>query len=122
MGPHHAYRVPQGRLAVVETGIVKMVTLCPTPIPVQRGLLLYTLYTFSTAGSFMLEPFTKLLCYRSYMSFRDQDPMSVFVQRVQGWMSVGYASVDYYVPEQYAYMLYMYDSAVRRLPGQDYIA
>lgn len=55
------------------------------------------------------------------MPIQEQDPLSVFVQRMQGWMSVGIYSVDYYIREDYAYMLYIYDSAIHRLAEQDYI-
>ena len=69
----------------------------------------------------MLYTVMRILCYRSYLPFTEQDPLSVFVQRVQGWFSVGIYSVDYYIREDYAYMLYMYDSTIHRLPMQDYI-
>jgi hypothetical protein len=64
----------------------------------------------------------RIQCYRSYMSFTEQDPLSVFVQRVGGWFSVGLYSVDYYIPESYAYMVHMYDGDIHRLVSQDYIA
>jgi hypothetical protein len=61
-------------------------------------------------------------CYRSYMMpYQEQDPLSIFVQAKGGWMSVGPISVDYYIPHDYAYMMYMYDSAIKRLPKLDYI-
>ncbi len=61
-------------------------------------------------------------CYRSYMMpYEQQDPLSIFVQRKGGWMSVRPDSVDYYIPKEYAYMLYMYDSHIKRLPLLDYI-
>lgn len=60
-------------------------------------------------------------CYRSHMLFRDQDPLSIYVQRVNGWFSVNRDSVDYYVPEDRAYMLYMYDSSIQRKSHKDYI-
>ena len=55
------------------------------------------------------------------MLFRDQDPLSIYVQRVNGWFSVNRDSVDYYVPEDRAYMLYMYDSSIQRKSHKDYI-
>ena len=55
------------------------------------------------------------------MPLVDQDPLSIYVQRKGGWMSVGKYSVNYYIPEDYAYMLYMYDSQVVRKPKEDYI-
>jgi hypothetical protein len=96
-----------------------------TRIRKQRGLYTYTHYTYSSTAGPLLTcyiVYMRLQCYRSYMPLTEQDPLSVFVQRVQGWMSVGLYSVDYYVPEHYAYMLYMYDSSIQRLPNLDYIA
>ena len=55
------------------------------------------------------------------MPIKDQDPMSIYVQRKGGWMSVGYDSVDYFLPEQYAGMLYLYDSQIERRAHSDYI-
>jgi hypothetical protein len=55
------------------------------------------------------------------MPFRDQDPLSIYVQRRAGWMSVGAMYVDYYLPKEYAYMLYLYDSQIERKPNLDYI-
>ena len=55
------------------------------------------------------------------MPFKDQDPLSIYVQRKQGWFSVNYDSVDYYLPEEYAYMLYLYDSRIERKSKLDYI-
>lgn len=62
-------------------------------------------------------------CYRSYMMpFTEHDPLSIYVQRMNGWFSVGLWSVDYYISEEYAYMLYVYDANIHRLPSQDYLA
>jgi hypothetical protein len=60
-------------------------------------------------------------CYRCRMTVLDQDPLSIYVQRKGGWMSVGYGYTDYYVPEEYAYMLYVYDSNIERRARLDYI-
>lgn len=60
-------------------------------------------------------------CYRSYMPFTDQDPLSIFVQRKNGWMSVRNDCVDYFIPKEFAYMLYMYDSNIKRQQSLDYI-
>ena len=62
-----------------------------------------------------------ITCYRSYLPYTEQDPMSVFVQRVKGWMSIGMYSVDYYIREDFGYILYMFDPKIHRLPNQDYI-
>lgn len=73
----------------------------------------------STAGS----PSTsmRILCYRSRLPIIDQDPLSIYVQCRGGWMSVGRVSVDYYIPEDRAYMLYLYDSLIEPRPQQDYL-
>jgi hypothetical protein len=64
-----------------------------------------------------------ILCYRSYMQpWRLHDPLGIFVQRQGGWMSIGPICVDYYIPEDYAYMLYLYDSHIQRQPQLDYLA
>ena len=63
----------------------------------------------------------RIQCYRSHMSNLEQDPLSLFVQRVGGWMSVGIGCVDYWVPEPYALMIYMYDPTVERRSGDDYL-
>jgi hypothetical protein len=55
------------------------------------------------------------------MPFTEQDPLSIYVQRKNGWMSIRNDCVDYFVPEEYAYMLYMYDSAIKRIQPLDYI-
>ena len=55
------------------------------------------------------------------MPIKDQDPLSIYVQRKGGWMSVNYDSVDYFLPEQYASMLYLYDSSIERRAHSDYI-
>lgn len=55
------------------------------------------------------------------MPIKDQDPLSIYVQRKLGWMAVNYDSVDYFLPEEYASMLYLYDSQIERKPKLDYI-
>ena len=60
-------------------------------------------------------------CYRSYLPIQDQDPLSIFVQRKNGWLSIRNDCVDYYIPEEYAYMLHMYDSNIKRVQPLDYI-
>jgi len=55
------------------------------------------------------------------MPFTDQDPLSIFVQRKNGWMSVRNDCVDYFIPKEFAYMLYMYDSNIKRQQSLDYI-
>lgn len=55
------------------------------------------------------------------MPIIDQDPMSIYVQRKGGWMSVNVDSVDYFLPIEYAVMLYLYDSKIERRAKLDYI-
>jgi len=60
-------------------------------------------------------------CLRSRQTIIEQDPLSILVQRLHGWFSVGYSYVDYWVPSDYAYMLYMLDSQLEQRPFDDYI-
>lgn len=61
-------------------------------------------------------------CYCSTLPIQEQDPLSIYVQRVGGWISIQILSVDYYVPAEYAYMLELYDPNIRRMPQLDYYA
>jgi hypothetical protein len=119
------YRVEKFFLTVVEIGIVKMVTQ-PAPTDLNSGAYIYEppRPTMCTAGPFGYSHSKYMMlytCYRSYMPFKDQDPMSIYVQRKGGWMSVNYDSVDYFLPSDYAVMLYLYDSRIERKPKLDYI-
>ena len=61
-------------------------------------------------------------CYRSRMPVLEQDPLAIYVQRKGGWMSIGMDSVDYWIAQEYAYMLYVYDPAIERKSALDYYA
>lgn len=43
------------------------------------------------------------------------------VQRLGGWLSVHYIYVEYWVPEDRAYMLNLFDLELVRLQQSDYI-
>ena len=60
-------------------------------------------------------------CYRSYQPLEEQDELSLYVQRVGGWLSVSSGFVDYWIPEPYAQMAPMLDSHIKRLSQLDYI-
>ena len=62
-----------------------------------------------------------VLCYRSYLPIVEQDPLSLYVQRCGGWLSVSSGHVDYYIPEPYASMAAIYDGQIKRLSRLDYI-
>jgi hypothetical protein len=63
--------------------------------------------------------------YSSYQSFlypfKLQDPLSLYVQRVGGWFSTRPDSVIYTVPQETAYMLYLFDPHLRACPHMNYI-
>jgi hypothetical protein len=65
-----------------------------------------------------------ITCYRSRLwPLCEQDDLSVFVQQVGGWMRIrADYSVDYYVPEEWAYMMYIYDTDIERKHKMDMIA
>ena len=60
-------------------------------------------------------------CLISGLPFEQQDDMSLFVQRVGGWFSIKRETVEYYIPERYAFMLYMYDPKLVRQSLLDYV-
>lgn len=60
-------------------------------------------------------------CYRCYAPLDQQDPLSIMVQRLGGWLSVHYIYVEYWVPEDRAYMLNLFDLELVRLQQSDYI-
>ena len=65
---------------------------------------------------------TLIQCYRSRAQMSVQDPLSIMVQRLNGFFTIRCDCVDYYVPEAYAYMLHLYDPQLERKPELDYIA
>lgn len=59
--------------------------------------------------------------HRSYIQpFELQDALSLYVQRVGGWFSTHIDSVVYTVPQEYDYMLYMFDPNLQRCPHEDW--
>lgn len=60
-------------------------------------------------------------CLRSYTDWPTQDQLSLMCQRLGGWMSIRRDCVDYWVPEQYSYMLYLIDANLVVQRGLDYI-
>jgi hypothetical protein len=59
-------------------------------------------------------------CYRSRQPLQLQDALSLYVQRVGGWLSVSSGYVDYFIPEQYAVMVPLLDSHIERKSHMDY--
>ena len=60
-------------------------------------------------------------CVRCRSSWAVQDPLSLLVQRMGGWLSIRADSVLYWVPEHTVYLLYVIDPHLERLPRLDYI-
>jgi hypothetical protein len=75
--------------------------------------------SFSSIGSKYV--YMLVECYRSYLPIVEQDPLSLYVQRVGGWLSVSHGFVDYYIPEPYAVMALMFDGHLKRRRELDYI-
>lgn len=62
-----------------------------------------------------------IICLRSRLPILDQDPMALYVHSFNGWLVVRNDCVDYYINADRAYMLYIYDSHIERIPRLDYI-
>ena len=60
-------------------------------------------------------------CYRCYAPISKQDPLSIMVQRLGGWLSVHYVYVEYWVPEDSAYLLHLYGLELESIALHDYI-
>lgn len=60
-------------------------------------------------------------CVRSRAAWHIQDPLSLLVQRLGGWLSIRVDSVLYWVPETHTYMLYLLDPQLEREDHLDYI-
>ena len=63
-----------------------------------------------------------IVCYRSRAPWDIQDPLSIMVQRLQGFLAIRFDCVDYFVPQDRAYMLHLYDPNLERKPELDYYA
>ena len=63
-----------------------------------------------------------IVCYRSRADWSVQDPLSLLVQRLEGWLSVRCDCVDYWVPESRAYLLHFIDPNLERRSDLDHIA
>lgn len=59
------------------------------------------------------------LLSRSDNSVKDQ--LGFLTQRLNGWFEPNLFDVEYYVPAQYAYLLYCIDPHLEPLPQRDYI-
>ena len=55
------------------------------------------------------------------MPIAEQDPLSILVQRFGGWLSIQYDCVDYYIPEEHAYIVELCDPLIIRKANLDYI-
>lgn len=62
-----------------------------------------------------------MVCLRSFLPIEEQDSISLLVQRLNGWFTVRNNCVDYYIREDYAYMLHLCDSQLSRIPMLDLI-
>jgi hypothetical protein len=61
-------------------------------------------------------------CYRSWLPISKQDELSLLVQRLNGWLSVcSCICVDYYIPSDRAYMLFLLDPNLERKSSNDYV-
>ena len=68
-----------------------------------------------------MKQFVLYPCLRSHSDWCTQDQLSLLTQRLNGWFSVRSDVIDYWVPEDRVYMLYMIDSNLTRQPTLDYI-
>lgn len=68
-----------------------------------------------------MKDFVTYPCLRSYTDWPVQNQLSLLVQRLGGWMSIRRDCVDYWVPEQYSYLLYLIDANLVVQKGLDYI-
>ncbi len=59
--------------------------------------------------------------YRSTKPVTEQDDISLYVQRIGGWLSIRADTVVYIVPDDRAYMLSLFDPSIQRYPQLDYI-
>lgn len=66
-------------------------------------------------------PYHLYICLRSYAHPDIQDPLSLLVQRLNGWFEPRCDCVDYYIEESLAYMLYLMDPHLKRQASLDYI-
>ena len=64
----------------------------------------------------------RIVCLRSYTDWPTQDQIGFLVQRLNGWFEPSLFDVEYYVPEDRAYMLYLIDPNIEPIPQRDYIA
>ncbi len=88
--------------------------MCNDPNPTARPMC--TAHGFRPTTVYTLYP-----CLRSHSDWTTQDQLSLLTQRLNGWFSVRSDVIDYWVPEDRAYMLYMIDANLTREPTLDYI-
>lgn len=101
---------------VVKTGIVKMVTHSSGVSPRYPSLLPLNTH-MSAAGSLIY-----IHCLRSRTIGPVQDQLGFLAQRLHGWFTIRQDCVDYFVPEDRAYLLYTVDPHLERLSHLDYVA
>ncbi len=68
-----------------------------------------------------MKQFVLYPCLRSASDWATQDQLGLLCQRLNGWFSVRSDVIDYWVPEDRAYMLYMIDANLTRQHTLDYI-
>lgn len=109
-------------------GIVKMVTHRSQTLPIlQRGLCAYSCYTLdSTAGptiQYWFKYTMRIICLRSYSQCSQTlDLLAVWTVRSGGWFTPLVLFIDYYVPQQTSYQLYLIDPHLTPKPNLDYYA
>lgn len=60
-------------------------------------------------------------CLRSYTPWDTQDSLGFLCQRLHGWFSIRGDCVDYFVPQDRSYMLYLLDPNLKHNHHLDYI-
>ena len=81
----------------------------------QRGL-------YSSISYMCLNTLMRLVCLISSASWDVQDSLGFLVQRLGGWFQPRLFDVQYWVPEDRAYLLYCIDADLERRASDDYLA
>lgn len=82
---------------------------------VQRGL-------YSSIAYMCLNTLMRLVCLISSASMDTQASLGFLVQRLGGWFQPRLFDVQYWVPEDRAYLLYCIDADLARSASDDYLA
>ena len=61
------------------------------------------------------------ICLRSHQDWTTQDRLGFLAQRLGGWFSIRGDCVDYFVPQDRAYLLHLVDGELSRQLHLDYI-